>query len=1066
MPGSRERAKIDIVALVASAGGMGALTAVLRNLPVGLPVPVVIQQHLGGKATVLPTLLGRHTSREIGWAIDGALLKPGEVVICPAGMRTEVLPDATCSLTPVGPPGTRAHSHDLLLSSLADSFGPRALAVVLSGSGNDGAAGTARLTAAGGLVIAQSANTAEHDSMPRAAAEAGAALVLDLHEIGAAIAGIVDGEPVPLSQAEAQAIDEAFGGPSVMERAARGLDWANTPLGPVGSWEPALRTMVRTVMASPRQTSLLWGEQHVLIFNDAELATGGDEHARRFALPLLDGRPELRPSMEPVFRRVLDGETVELSTLLWTVPRRGGPGHAWFDVSFTPVRDAHGEVTAILRASTERTTEVLAARRLRALQRLAALPTARNDREALEGIVSVLAEEPDVLFAVAYLVQPSQPRADLAGAAGVHANGPLARRELRLAPGDGWPLDQALTRRAPIVVDDIAVRFLSAPDAVDTVDAPGPERAVVHPLVDEAADQAAGALILGTDPRLPFDGPYREFLTLVARIAAGRLVEARSWRRMEELSELERARADFFSNVSHEFGTPLTLMLGPLEQLRRDPGRPAAERMADVELVDRNARRLLRLVATLLDLSQAGRPNASFVRVDLGALTEEIVAAFGGAAERAGLALVVEVPPAPAQVTVDVEMWEKIVSHLLSNALKFTWNGSVEVALRILPRHAELTVRDTGVGIPSAELPYVFQRFHRVRETRGRSNEGAGIGLSLVHELVRVHTGRIRVTSEPGSGTTFTVWIPSDAPFRDEPGDAAPKPVGSVAAMMADEADRWDPERETADLDHDLAADAGNAGDPGRRAPGARILVVDDNADMREYLARLLGASWQVVEATDGDRALELAVREPPDLLLADVRLPGMDGFTLLRKIRSDPALTGLPVILLTARAGEETAIEGLLAGADDYVVKPFTARELLARVGAQLVLSRTRRAVEERLLLVMETENVGVLYFDPTGTVVDANQAFLKMTGYTREQVDRRKLHWQEMTPPEWIAVSDAQMVNLDATGRIGPYEKEYFMADGSRRWMLFAGRALGDGTISEFCIDITDIKNRESRS
>jgi PAS domain S-box-containing protein len=219
------------------------------------------------------------------------------------------------------------------------------------------------------------------------------------------------------------------------------------------------------------------------------------------------------------------------------------------------------------------------------------------------------------------------------------------------------------------------------------------------------------------------------------------------------------------------------------------------------------------------------------------------------------------------------------------------------------------------------------------------------------------------------------------------------------------------------------------------RAPGARLLVVDDNPDMRDYLVRLLADSWQVTSARDGDEALREVTRQVPDLVIADVMMPGTDGFTLLRRIRSDVRLAALPVILVTARAGEQTAIEGLLAGADDYIVKPFSARELVARVSAQLELSRTRRAAEERLRRVLETDNVGVLYFDRAGTVVDANQVFLTMTGHTRADIDGGGLTWRTMTPPEWTAVSERQLERLAATGRIGPYEKEYLLADGTRR-------------------------------
>ncbi len=287
-------------------------------------------------------------------------------------------------------------------------------------------------------------------------------------------------------------------------------------------------------------------------------------------------------------------------------------------------------------------------------------------------------------------------------------------------------------------------------------------------------------------------------------------------------------------------------------------------------------------------------------------------------------------------------MWEKVVSNLVSNALKFTWTGGVQVTLRALPKHAELVVRDTGAGIPAEHVPHVLKRFHRVPGSRGRTHEGAGIGLALVDELVRRHQGRVRVTSTEGAGTTVTVWVPLGArPAQAGSGDAIP--TGEVAAGMAQEASSWNAAREhnhaALGLDDHLPAEA-----PVTQAAEARLLIVDDNRDMRDYLTRLLGSTWQVTAASEGSEALDLARRTRPDLVLADVMMPGLDGLGLLRAIRADQALAHTTVILVTARAGEDSAVAARLAGADDYVVKPFSARELVARVAAQLQLAGMRR--------------------------------------------------------------------------------------------------------------------------
>ena len=281
-------------------------------------------------------------------------------------------------------------------------------------------------------------------------------------------------------------------------------------------------------------------------------------------------------------------------------------------------------------------------------------------------------------------------------------------------------------------------------------------------------------------------------------------------------------------------------------------------------------------------------------------------------------------------------MWEKIVLNLLSNAFKFTFEGGIAVALLDAGDHVELKVADTGIGIPEHELPRLFERFHRIEGARARTHEGSGIGLALVHELVRLHGGDIRVTSVAGGGTTFTVSIPFGTAHlpADRLAVARPlaKPAGA-AEPFVQEALRW--------------VDDTTPPPPVTAPDVARVLVVDDNADMRDYVARLLRQDWLVEVAADGTQALELARRAPPDLVLTDVMMPGLDGFGLLRELRADARTAHIPVIMLSARAGEESRVEGLAAGADDYLVKPFSAKELMARVRGHLDKTRLRQAVE-----------------------------------------------------------------------------------------------------------------------
>jgi signal transduction histidine kinase len=529
--------------------------------------------------------------------------------------------------------------------------------------------------------------------------------------------------------------------------------------------------------------------------------------------------------------------------------------------------------------------------------------------------------------------------------------------------------------------------------------------------------------------------------------------------RAETLAELDRAKTLFFSNVSHEFRTPLTLLLAPLQDALSDISHPLAPPQRErLELAHRNATRLLKLVNTLLDFSriEAGRMEAVYEPTDLAMFTTELASVFRSAIERAGLRLIVDCPPLPEAVYVDRQMWEKIVLNLLSNAFKFTLEGEIAVRLHLadgdarerngrgdgrksfalakrdvvqhgrrayrLRHRVMLQIQDTGTGIPPEELPHVFERFYQVRRTKARTHEGSGIGLALVHELIRLHGGTVDVSSTVGQGTCFTITIPlgkahlssvseavatlgasagRDSAHRlrrvvgDSPSETLRERITATrtqpstavgAAPYVEEAERWVPEegnreqgtgnREELSIPPDsdpphapplkrgenllkvplkreenlvkvplLKGDLG--GSSGLRTEPtpspARVLLVDDNADMREYLTRILSEHVQVEAVADGASALAAAQERVPDLVLTDVMMPGLDGFELLKALRANPHTREVPIILLSARAGEESVVEGLEAGADDYLIKPFSAGQFVSRVKGHLQMAQLR---------------------------------------------------------------------------------------------------------------------------
>ena len=387
-------------------------------------------------------------------------------------------------------------------------------------------------------------------------------------------------------------------------------------------------------------------------------------------------------------------------------------------------------------------------------------------------------------------------------------------------------------------------------------------------------------------------------------------------------------------------------MLGPLEDaLKFGSAKCERDRLT---VAHRNSLRLLKLVNTLLDFSriEAGRVQAVYEPTDLAAATAELASMFRSAVEKAGLSLVIDCPPLPEPAFIDRPMWEQIVLNLVSNAFKFTFQGEIEVRLRSTAGHFALSVRDTGTGISAQELPKVFDRFHRVAGAHGRTHEGTGIGLALVHELVKLHGGSVSVESEHGRGSLFKVTLPIGCSHLPAEQIGAKRTLPSTAlgaSHFVEEALRWLPEAgqvEGRGIEHIAARQYQNVAP----AEKAHILFADDNAEMRDYVRRLLASRYEVEVVADGGAALSAIARRKPDLVLSDIMMPRLDGMELVSRLRADPQTNTLPIILLSARAGEESRVEGMQVGADDYLIKPFSARELLARVEAHVKIARLRR--------------------------------------------------------------------------------------------------------------------------
>jgi signal transduction histidine kinase len=738
-----------------------------------------------------------------------------------------------------------------------------------------------------------------------------------------------------------------------------GLDWTKTAVGPRENWPASLTTILRILVTSRYQMWMAWGNDLTFFYNDAYSPTLGVKHPSALGRPAHQVWSEIWPDIGPRIESVLrTGQATWDEGLLLFLERSGYPEETYHTFSYSPLPGDDGTIAGMLCVVMEETQRVIGERRVATLRDLAAeLSAVRSEPEVLQAVAGALGRNrKDLPFCLIYL-------ADADGGRLWHASETGTSATTERLEGLPFATRVVLSGQDKRLIHDVTGIPGIAAGAWDRP----PRQVVIVPIPQQGQQQPAGVFVAGLNPYRPFDESYAGFIDLVAAQIASGLGAARAYaserRRAEALAELDQAKTAFFSNISHEFRTPLTLMLGPLEDeiatlSRNEPN--GADRLS---MVYRNGLRLLRLVNALLDFSriEAGRAQARFQPTELGAYTEELASNFRSACDRAGLRLTTDCPPMDRLVYVDIEMWERIVLNLVSNAFKYTLTGGITVGLIADPdnQSALLTVRDTGIGIPEAELPHIFDRFHRIEGQRGRTLEGTGIGLALVNELVRLHGGTIEVASRLDTGTTVSVRIPFGRTHlpadrvTETAGHAAPE--GVAAATFVEEALRWLPDDEEPRAIEtfgngsallSLALDPG-ADDRDRR----RILLADDNADMRDYVVRLLRQEYEVEAVRDGQQALRSARARRPDLILSDVMMPRMDGFGLLAGIRADPALRDLPVILLSARAGEEARVEGLDAGADDYLTKPFSARELLARVRSNLELARLRQEARDALL-------------------------------------------------------------------------------------------------------------------
>ncbi len=474
----------------------------------------------------------------------------------------------------------------------------------------------------------------------------------------------------------------------------------------------------------------------------------------------------------------------------------------------------------------------------------------------------------------------------------------------------------------------------------------------------------------------------------------------------DKLRELDQMRTQFFANISHEFRTPLTLILGQIDRVLSTASNREEKNRLEIAL--RNAHRLLRLINQLLDLSrlEAGSMPLKAVPANIIPFLKNVFYAFESLAEEKHISLEFHCSRHSIRVNYEPDKLEKVFFNLLANALKFTpEGGKIEVAvdssskpsqplLTAVPDYGtkfiEIMVKDTGIGIPAEQLPHIFNRFYQVDSTSTREQEGSGIGLALAKELVELHGGEIGVVSKESEGTTFTVRLPLELDIPPAPplkGEIGDSPIGQVGLRIP-QGGRSDLEIEpfeqtaASEIQHLITNETtrqntANHKSATRLSTSDIVLIVEDNPDVRAYIYEQLITDYRVLEAENGEEGLKRAREEIPDLIITDVMMPKMDGYQLTGILKKDEKTCHIPIIMLTARAGLDDKIAGLETGADDYLLKPFSARELTVRV-ANLIDLRCQLRKRFKQQTVVKPEEI---------TAIPMDQAFLEKVLGTIEQ-------------------------------------------------------------------------------
>ncbi|ORY42987.1 hypothetical protein BCR33DRAFT_785873 [Rhizoclosmatium globosum] len=785
----------------------------------------------------------------------------------------------------------------------------------------------------------------------------------------------------------------------------QGINWERIApeLGNVDQWPASLRAAASLVLSSKIQALLLWGpEFRIIAYSEKSIAVFGDKHPSMLG----DFYPEVFKEVWPVIQARIcackdKGETAYIEDRIYKLFRKGFLERCYFTVTTSPVLGESGIFDGVITWSFETTNKVVSINRTLFLKDLGTTLISSSSLSQFWNNLSSFLDEnskDELLFSVLYQPTPSG-----------------CLRKLSQDTKSTLLFDDTIdptSTHANLMSTKISEAWIQmTPIEIIPTEAIAAYKngtIVLLPIITSRSEKTA-LLVLGTNPEMAYDNSYAAFIDMIRHEVSMAYVNVKSLEtaRLEAkaLMELDKVKTSFFMTMAHELRTPLTLIIGPVDDCLKDSNaKLAPQHQAALELVKKNSNRLLRLVNSLLDLGQlnAGCLKPQFRKVDIAKKTREFLAMFESVIEKAGLECIIDCNHIDADCYVDEEMWQKIVFNLLGNALKFTLNGFIRAVLRMSEdlKYFLLIIEDSGVGIPEVDHGKVFDQFHRVQYNGGRSFEGSGIGLALINDLVKLHHGSIDLTSTVGVGSTFTVKMPIGKDHLSEtllfevkePTGSIPK-LGSTLPGYLEEANdlanltpraglqgTFPNEDETVKLDKTVHDDF--------------IFVVDDNSDMRNYLRQIVGRYWAVEVFENGVVALDAMLRIKPALVISDVSMPVMNGIELVKEIRKRPGISNVPVILVS---GMGDKISGLESGADEFLEKPITSKELIIKIKHLLEQQAIRVNLEQNVMrekqisalalqryqIMSRISPVAMFITNNVGEVIFANDKYAELFGY-----------------------------------------------------------------------------------